>query len=201
MIPDHLGLLHENEVFIAIGSGLTSSLDHATHAILMRNPSYFAGDLRKLSIVTYETLVTRALDDPKRKCSGFFWPLINSTGGAVVLSTKGERSEAHKMSGGDYDGDKAWVCWFSKLVDPIRIQPAEDTDFFEDTLSNADDLPSSSSKDATMIDRIRYAWHFRFHQSQLGYLANTLDKTIDRFGFDSVEGKEVGKQSFLQVSY
>ena len=203
MIPDHLGLLEEGEVFIAIGQG--KDVRHAKQAILMRNPSYFSGDLRKLNVIPYEILHERSLREcslgsSQNQCIEFFRSLLSSTGGAVVLSTKGDRSEAHRMSGGDFDGDKAWVCWFEKLVDPIVSLPAEDFDAFETVPVNASDIPHHSSSTATINDRIQYSWHFRRHQSHLGSLANTLDKVIDRFGFkDSAEAAEVGMQAFLQV--
>lgn len=38
----------------------------------------------------------------------------------VVFSSKGECALAEKLSGGDYDGDKAWICWDPDIVDPFQ---------------------------------------------------------------------------------
>ena len=37
----------------------------------------------------------------------------------IVFSSKGPCPLAEKLSGGDYDGDKAWVCWDCDLVRPF----------------------------------------------------------------------------------
>ena len=34
----------------------------------------------------------------------------------LVLSVKGSVSQAHLMSGGDFDGDIVWLCWDERLV-------------------------------------------------------------------------------------
>ena len=78
---------------------------------MSKSPSYFAGDVRRLKIVTIDTLTERAersgclavptLSPLHRtmkqkldffKCSNF----------CLVLSNKGQTSEASRMSGGDY---------------------------------------------------------------------------------------------------
>jgi hypothetical protein len=52
-------------------------------------------------------------------------------------------------------------------------------------------------------ERMKYAMHFRYHQSQLGRLANDLDRIIDKHGFDDHQGiaTEYGAQAFLQVDH
>ena len=42
----------------------------------------------------------------------------------IVLSTKGKRSVANMMSGGDFDGDEAWVCWDERIVAEAKTFPA-----------------------------------------------------------------------------
>ena len=41
----------------------------------------------------------------------------------IVLSTRGSRAPADQMSGGDYDGDEAWICWDERLVN--TFSPSE----------------------------------------------------------------------------
>ena len=167
------------------------SLSEASHVLAMRSPSYFAGDLRKLKLVDKRTLRKR---DNGRNLDGFFLELRYG----LVLSTKGLKSEAQKMSGGDYDGDKAWVCWNSNIVDHVKDLEAEDTttDDFKPRKSKEEQKPNS---EASVECRLHYALHFRKHQQQLGWLSNLLDKVIDIHGLGSNEAKAVGTQSFLQV--
>ena len=46
-----------------------------------------------------------------------FHPQLRTYKDVIVFSSKGRCSLAEKLSGGDYDGDKAWVCWDPSLVD------------------------------------------------------------------------------------
>jgi hypothetical protein len=38
----------------------------------------------------------------------------------IVFSTQGQSPLADMLSGGDYDGDKVWVCWEPEIVAPFR---------------------------------------------------------------------------------
>ena len=38
----------------------------------------------------------------------------------IIFSSKGECSLAEKLSGGDFDGDKAWICWEPSIVEPFQ---------------------------------------------------------------------------------
>ena len=167
------------------------SLSEASHVLAMRSPSYFAGDVRKLKLVHRRTLEER---DNGKNLHHFFSDLRYG----LVLSTKGLKSEADKMSGGDYDGDIAWVCWNPNIVDHVKDLEAEDTttEDFKIRQSEAEKKPSS---EATVEDRLAYALHYRKHQQQLGSLSNLLDKVIDFHGLGSNEAKAVGTQAFLQV--
>jgi hypothetical protein len=169
----------------------------------MRSPSYFAGDLRKLKLVNLDTLEERAqqANQDGQRLHRFFRNLRYG----LVLSTKGLKSEAQKMSGGDYDGDKAWVCWNPKLVDQVEDLEAEDTATkdFEIRKSVPGEKEQRLHAMASQGDRILFSLHKRKHQRQLGWLSNLLDKTIDIHGLrDTRElAKAVGTQGFLQVDH
>jgi hypothetical protein len=118
MLPDHIQLLQEGEAFVGLPDELRGSLHNAKEVLAFRNPSYFDGDLRKLKLVQYDDLLLRANEKGGTwvaKCQGFF---KNSTA-ALVLSTIGSESEAARMSGGDFDGDKAWICFDRDLVEQV----------------------------------------------------------------------------------
>lgn len=190
--------MEEGEAYVAMDRECDRSLSEAVHVLAMRSPSYFAGDLRKLKLVDYETLEKRAHAQQAlyngRALHHFFLKLRYG----LVLSTKGLKSEAQKMSGGDYDGDKAWVCWNQNIVDEVMDLDAENTttEHFQIKKSPEEQKPNS---EASVEDRLNYALNFRKHQHQLGSLSNLLDRVIDIYGLGSEEADAVGTQAFLQV--
>ena len=98
MIPDHTGLLECNEVYVAVGDdGAHCEMTQIGQIIVIRSPSYFPGDVRKLKVVSRSDLMMRC------PTNGVFFGCI---GAGIVMSTKGHKSEAEMMSGGDFDGDR-----------------------------------------------------------------------------------------------
>ena len=102
MVPDPTGLLKENEIFLQI-SGSDESEENGkmigiltTKVIVTRTPCHLPSDIRLLRAVDY--------------------PQLRNMIDCVVLSVRGSASQASLMSGGDYDGDLAWVCWDERLV-------------------------------------------------------------------------------------
>lgn len=93
MLPDHTGLLESDEAYIAIGN---ESCNYDVGRLGKINPSYFPQDIRKLNIVTTSDLLRRC------PIKGRFFSSIVA---GIFLSTKGNKSEAEMMSGGDFDGD------------------------------------------------------------------------------------------------
>lgn len=101
MLPDHTGLLKSNEVFIAIGDeGAQYEVEGAGEVVAMRLPSYFESDMQKFKVVSKTALMLRC------SVKGGFFSGIRA---ALVLSTKGDKSKAETMSGGDFDGGEQIV--------------------------------------------------------------------------------------------
>ena len=102
------------------------------------------------------------------------------------------------MSGGDFDGDKAWVCFDPLLTEQICDCPPSITTSsdYEIKKSNKESELAFNSK---IIDRVLFSWNFRYHQGALGMMSNTLDSSLDSLGFDSEEAKIIGREAFLQV--
>jgi hypothetical protein len=97
MLPDHTGLLQSDEAYVAVGDESTHyEIGRLGNIIAMRLPSYFPSDIRKLKVVSKEELLQRCPSKGK-----FFCGIL----AGIVLSTKGNRSVAEMMSGGDFDGD------------------------------------------------------------------------------------------------
>jgi RNA-dependent RNA polymerase len=98
MLPDHTGLLEKNEVYVAVGDDDAHfEITRVGQVIAARNPSYYESDIRKLKVVSKPELIQRC-----QKKGMFFAGILTG----IVLSTKGSKSEAEMMSGGDFDGDR-----------------------------------------------------------------------------------------------
>lgn len=155
MFPDHTGLLEPSEAFIAIGDDQTVQYEierHSTDLVAMRLPSYFKGDLRKLKIVSKAELLQRCAEK-----SVFF----NGVTVGLVLSTKGDKSQAEMMSGGDFDGDAAWCCWDNGIVSHVSDYPAPDTSLYEPPVDYFKQRPLKWSEPYWSDSIIDFTWHHR----------------------------------------
>jgi hypothetical protein len=103
MTPDFDGVLEENEVYMDFSSfvddvsGLSGVQLHGQEVLVARSPAHFVSDIQKVRVVAKVELMAKK--------------------DIIVFSTKGNPSLAAKLSGGDYDGDIAWVCWEPTIVD------------------------------------------------------------------------------------
>jgi hypothetical protein len=199
MYADHTLLLEEGEAYLT----LKDAVD-AKEVLAMRSPSYFAGDMRKLTLVNKFTLCQRAqnfhepdgLPEALRRTPQQRFGFFENVRNALVLSIKGRRSEADKMSGGDHDGDTAWTCWNKKMVDQVKASDAHDTSKY---LVEKDPAEKKPFWETTVKDHLACFFHFRYHHHHLGYLSDNLDKCIDAFGFDHDFTQDLGRAAFLQV--
>ena len=93
MIPDHTGTLAPDEVSIQFSDPLFGGISRVVNkeVVVFRSPLQLISDVRKMKAVDCPEL--RYLKD------------------CVVFSTQGTVSPGSLLSGGDYDGDKAWVIW------------------------------------------------------------------------------------------
>ncbi|CUS10551.1 unnamed protein product [Tuber aestivum] len=113
-VADPTGTLREGEVSLRFSAGF---LDPKTlrrnqvitgDILVARNPAHIPSDIQKVKAVdiqSYHSLALRELQD------------------VIVFSTQGDQSLASLLSGGDYDGDKPWVCWEERLVKPFTNSP------------------------------------------------------------------------------
>mmetsp|Transcript_22306 Transcript_22306/g.33333 ORF Transcript_22306/g.33333 Transcript_22306/m.33333 type:complete len:334 (+) Transcript_22306:1191-2192(+) len=131
-------------------------------------------------------------DDPYR-----FFDDLNV---GLVISSRGGRSAADMMSGGDFDGDEAWICWDKHLCQLVKDYPAQDTTTPEFIVQKSQQEKALACR-VSLKQRAEFALHYRYHQTQLGKLSTTLDSVMDRFGVDSPEAITVATQAFLQVDH
>ncbi|PKS06062.1 hypothetical protein jhhlp_007896 [Lomentospora prolificans] len=108
MVVDFSGVLEEGEVHMAfstpfITDGETTNELHGHDVLVARNPAHFPSDIQRVKVVY--NLGLRHLKD------------------VIVFSRKGDVPLAQLLSGGDYDGDKAWVCWDHEIVENFVKTP------------------------------------------------------------------------------
>lgn len=88
----------------------------------------------------------------------------------VVFSSKGQCSLAEKLSGGDYDGDKAWICWDPDIVSPFQnaevptAPPLQEYGISKDTVKMCDFLAQPDY----MSRFLRHGFDFNLQTSLLG---------------------------------
>eukprot|EP00588_Corethron_pennatum_P026750 CAMPEP_0194318286 /NCGR_PEP_ID=MMETSP0171-20130528/14907_1 /TAXON_ID=218684 /ORGANISM="Corethron pennatum, Strain L29A3" /LENGTH=1087 /DNA_ID=CAMNT_0039075149 /DNA_START=655 /DNA_END=3915 /DNA_ORIENTATION=+ len=186
MLPDHNRILNEDEVFI------TKKIKDIEFLVAMRFPIYFGSDLIKRKPISLETLERRCNNQAK---FNFYRKLKN----CILLSTKGSRSSADMMSGGDFDGDTAWVCFDENLVN--HISPSSPTEKIPSLEKHSRQMEKAKDGKAGCLQMIKYVRNFKRHKNQLSTLSVTLDKVNDEFGVDSDEAKIVARKAFLQVDH
>jgi hypothetical protein len=161
MVPDFSGVLEPNEVFIDFSSfidnvsGFAGVLLKGVDVLVARSPAHFTSDIQKVRAVFKAELM--GMKD------------------VIVFSTKGTPSLAEKLSGGDYDGDIAWVCWEPLIVDNFETAPMPDNpkDLVVEKLirQNKDSYQELVARhrhiDPTTIF-LRESFKFNMQQSMLG---------------------------------
>lgn len=105
MTIDFTGILAKGEVHIGFSTAYTADEDWSNtmvqgDVLVDRSPAHFISDIQKVRAV--------------------FKPELADLKDVIVFSSKGNVPLADKLSGGDYDGDLAWVCWDSRIVDNFQ---------------------------------------------------------------------------------
>ncbi|TVY45153.1 RNA-dependent RNA polymerase [Lachnellula occidentalis] len=160
MVPDFWGVLEPDEVYMDFSSfvddvsGFTGvRLDG--EVLVARSPAHFVSDVQKVKVVKKVELM--GLQD------------------VIVFPTKtfpGEPSLAQKLSGGDYDGDLAWVCWEPSIVDNFETAKVPDMpDLVKEGYITQDstkyrDLVKGQTDPVSYF--LRKAFSFNMQESMLG---------------------------------
>ncbi|KAL9027391.1 MAG: hypothetical protein Q9196_004077 [Gyalolechia fulgens] len=104
MVADPLAVLEEDEVHIAFSTPFDHEfMLHDMDLLVARLPAALPSDVQKVRAV-FKLELTKFRD-------------------VIVFPSKGDRPLAEKLSGGDYDGDRAWICWEPLLVEPFQNAP------------------------------------------------------------------------------
>jgi hypothetical protein len=165
MVPDFDGVLEPDEVYIDISSfrdesaGLSTVDLFGKEILVTRSPAHLLSDIQKVKVVPKVELMR--LKD------------------VIVFSTKGSMSLAAKLSGGDYDGDRAWVCWEPTIVDNFqnhevpRLQDLADLGYIhKDSRTYAQVVEGSNDKSSSFL---KQAFIFNMQKDLLGECTNHKD--------------------------
>ncbi|XXH05177.1 hypothetical protein Hte_011602 [Hypoxylon texense] len=166
MVVDFLGVLEENEVHLGFSSkftdehsGFSETFLHGIDVLVARTPAHYPSDIQRVKAV--------------------FKPELGSLKDVIIFSTKGDIPLAEKLSGGDYDGDIAWVCWEPTIVN--NFQNAEMPtvpDLFQQGVLHKEsqtyaDLIGTSDITSEFLAR---AFRFNMQQNLLGMCTNYKEK-------------------------
>ncbi|OIW32897.1 hypothetical protein CONLIGDRAFT_569861 [Coniochaeta ligniaria NRRL 30616] len=176
MVVDFWNVLEENEVHVAFSSKFqdpqgkfSDILLHDVDVLVARSPAHLVSDIQRVKAVFKTEL--RALKD------------------VIVFSAKGNTPLADKLSGGDYDGDKAWVCWDPDIVDNFVNadvpEPPDLSSFVRKDKTTFGDLVHAlqggrKNRTIAIQDMIEKSFRFNMAQSFLGQCTNYKEKLCYR---------------------
>lgn len=157
MIADPLAILEEDEIHLAFSSAFKDPKDkweemmlHDVDVLVARLPALLPSDIQKVRAV--------------------FKPELRKYKDVVIFSSKGACSLASKLSGGDYDGDKAWICWEPTIVEPFENStvpecPPDDSFGIKKDMLKVSDL----MQDQNYISKfLRHGFNFNMQSNMLG---------------------------------
>ncbi|KAK0747260.1 RNA dependent RNA polymerase-domain-containing protein [Apiosordaria backusii] len=170
MVVDFWGVLEEGEVHVGFSSKFRDDADDTSYTLLSdcdvlvaRSPAHFASDVQRVRAV--------------------FKPELHALKDVIVFSAKGNIPLADKLSGGDYDGDMAWVCWDPLIVGNfVNAEVPEEPDLSaylgKDKTTFADLMHESGQQntDRAVYDMIEKSFQFSMQPNFLGMCTNYKEK-------------------------
>lgn len=157
MLVDFWGVLEADEVHLSFSSKFNDGTDELTdlddrEILVARSPAHLPSDIQKVKAV--------------------FRPELRHLRDVIIFSSKGDMPLAAKLSGGDYDGDKAWICWDPDIVNNFQNHPLPPKPDFSRYMSKDSsklgDLRRSHG-DSDYIDvMLEKAFRFNLKQKLLG---------------------------------
>ncbi|KAK1961474.1 RNA-directed RNA polymerase [Colletotrichum sublineola] len=156
MVVDFWDVLEEGEVHLCFSSKFqtdtfSDSILHGRDVLVARSPAHFVSDIQRVKAV--------------------FKPELHTIKDVIVFSAKGNVPLADKLSGGDYDGDKAWVCWEPAIVSNFRnadVPPTPDlSSYLKKDKTRFAELGRGANSDA-VSDMISRGIAFSMRPSYLG---------------------------------
>ncbi|CAG1974943.1 unnamed protein product [Fusarium graminearum] len=168
MVVDFTGTLEEGEVQLAFSSkfqadGESDTLLDDIDILVARAPAHFVSDVQKVRAV--------------------FRPNLKRLKDVIVFSSKGKSPLADMLSGGDYDGDQAWVCWdpdivrnFSNASKPAEPDLVKQGYLRKSNPSFQSILETTPDMESACTDFLRSAISFNMQPTYLGIATKFKEK-------------------------
>lgn len=157
MTIDFQGILAPNEVQLCFSPAFDDgeqSLDDLSgfDVLVARSPAHLPSDIQKVKAV--------------------FKPELRHFKNVIIFSSLGDESLASKLSGGDYDGDKAWVCWDPDIVDNFenadKASKVSFEEYFRSNTQKTGILASRYGKPHYLDALLEEAFNFHLSPSFMG---------------------------------
>lgn len=134
ILVDFWGVLEEDEVHLCFSSKFNDGTEELSDLdgrdiLVARSPAHLPSDIQKVRAV--------------------FKPELRHLRDVIIFSSKGDMPLAAQLSGGDYDGDKSWICWDPDIVN----------NFHNHSLPPKPDFSPYLAKDFTKL--VENAWRTR----------------------------------------
>ncbi|KAI9845512.1 MAG: hypothetical protein M1837_004851 [Sclerophora amabilis] len=162
MVPDPAGVLDEREIQLCFykpfkdsNSLFETDMLHDIDVLVSRNPAHCPWDIQKVRAV--------------------FKPELRQYKDVIVFSTKGSTPLASVLSGGDYDGDEAWVCWEPRIVHNFQnVAPTapKGPEYFGITRE------THKLHDLSLSDFLTRSFKFNMQPNLLGVCTKYFDKLV-----------------------
>ncbi|EKM56512.1 uncharacterized protein PHACADRAFT_118286 [Phanerochaete carnosa HHB-10118-sp] len=181
IVPDPYGLLEEDEIHFKSSQDLKDACEHLNpksvvgDVLIYRNPARVPSDVQKVRAV----------------CRPEYADYLD----VIILPTKGRRSLASLLAGGDYDGDVATCIFDPQIVGDFRqpVFTAEPPNFLEKYFESQDKIPTVASVVRMMSDRpadasriLRRHLLIGLTESKTGKYSWYNENAMYRYGFTTV---------------
>ncbi|KXN85003.1 putative RNA-dependent RNA polymerase SHL2 [Leucoagaricus sp. SymC.cos] len=181
VVPDPLGVLEEGEIYYRSSQSIPNPQTQRTFdvvtgdVILGRYPIRVASDLQKVKVVNRPEL--------------YPWPDV------IIASTKGSRSLASLLSGGDMDGDELFMIRELEIVEPFQNKPfvAGPPDLLEknfqkhvETVGNFCERVKSQLSTESQV-ALQAALLLSLNEDRKGLYSLFHDSAIEKLGYNSPE--------------
>lgn len=157
MLVDFWGVLEADEVHLCFSSKFNDGNDELSdldnrEILVARSPAHLPSDIQKVKAV--------------------FKPQLRHLRDVIIFSSKGDMPLAAKLSGGDYDGDKAWICWDPDIVNNFQNHPLPPKPKFSSYITKDSaklgDLRRSHGNEHYIDVMLHKAFRFNLKQKLLG---------------------------------
>ncbi|KAK2469067.1 hypothetical protein H9L39_19335 [Fusarium oxysporum f. sp. albedinis] len=184
MVVDFQGVLGPDEVQLCFSGPFNDGFEQrydleGFDVIVARCPAHLPSDIQKVKAV--------------------FKPELRHLKDVVVFPFTGQEPLAGKLSGGDYDGDRAWICWDSDIVDNFRNaevpQKPSFNGYFEANNHTVESLILKHGKSRYLDYLLEEAFTFHLAPKLVGLCTNYKERLA--YDKNSIEDPSVINMSWL----